>query len=419
MVPLLPKRPRRDAERNQTSMQKLTIGWLVTALLLLSFSLTAADGPGQASDPTRQLIEIRAATARYLDIAQAIADGYRQVTEMIPYEGYHFYSATAPSFTLSQPSVLLYVRSEHGWELVAVEYGIFGERPSHPPFAGAWWSPAAWGCVYENSERLDLPAEGVCPRIHPETRTEIIAWGPGYWRVRFWWYPNPYGLFISVNPYLAPFNPPQSMDSPTRAYSEANHFIAGAALLVVGLLALLAPMVPAWRGRAALLWPGFLLALVPFVFVRSDPDVWPLGPIGFFESFGYPEYVMHRIAVLVLLLIASTELLRGLNRLAHPAWRLLFPGAAMLGGLLLLVHVHDELETAFFQHILQEFGDILRLHVADRIYLQHVGMGVVTLAAAAVKLFQETGRWSVRYTAVLWPVFLAILGLQLMLYTEG
>lgn len=400
-------------------MKKAIIGPLTMAFLLGAGSPAPADGPGRENDPAWKLIEIRTATARYLDIERAIADGYRQVTEMIPFEGYYFYNETVKAFALDSPSVLLYVKDANGWQLVAVEYGVFGERPYYPPFPGARWKRAESGCRYNEGEQLELPPEGICPARHPQTGTRLIAWGPGYWRVRFWWHPNPYGLFAEVNPYLSPFNPPKVRDPRSKAYSELNHFTAGAAVLTVGLLAMAEPLMAARQSWAGLLWPGFLLALVPFLAIRSDPDAWPLGPIGFFESLGSPEILMHRMGVFVLFLIASVEALRRLNQLSHPAWRYLFPTAAMLGGLLLFVHIHDKVETAFFQHIFQEFGNLVRLHLGDRIYMQHVGMGIVTLLAGLAKLFRETGGWMARYTAFLWPALIAILGLQLMLYTEG
>ncbi len=400
-------------------MKKAIIGSLVAAVLIGAGLTASADGPGEANDPTKALIQIRAATARYLDIERAIADGYRQVTEMIPFEGYHFYNAAVKDFALAHPSVLLYVKDADGWQLVGVEYGVLGERPHHPPFPGARWQFAEAGCRYKEGGRLELAPAGVCPARHPQTGMQLSAWGAGYWRVRFWWYPSPYGLFADVNPYLSPFHPPQGPNPQRKAYSESSHFIAGVVVIVIGLLAMVEPLAGAWQGWVRLLWPGVLLASAPVLFIRNDPDAWPVGPLGFFESFADPEILLHRLEVFVILLIAAVELLRRLNRLSRPAWRYLFPTVATRGGLLLFVHIHDEVEIVFIQHIFQQVGDVVWLHLRDHIYMQHVGMGTVTLMAGLVKLLQESGRWKARYTAFVWPALIAILGLQLMVFTEG
>jgi len=37
-------------------------------------------------------------------------------------------------------------------------------------------------------------------------------------------------------------------------------------------------------------WPLLFLGLAVFLFLRSDPEVWPLGDIGFFTSLRDPEW---------------------------------------------------------------------------------------------------------------------------------
>jgi putative copper resistance protein D len=78
------------------------------------------------------------------------------------------------------------------------------------------------------------------------------------------------------------------------AWSEYNHHLAGIFVLAIGLLALLERT---GHARWARHWPLLFLGLAEFLFIRSDPEVWPLGDIGFFASFRDPEVVQHRIFI--------------------------------------------------------------------------------------------------------------------------
>src|SRR5207302_4743756 len=70
------------------------------------------------------------------------------------------------------------------------------------------------------------------------------------------------------------------------AWSEYNHHWSGLAVLIIGLLALAER-----SGRApwARNWPLLFLLLAGFLFLRSDPETWPLGDIGLLESLRDPE----------------------------------------------------------------------------------------------------------------------------------
>src|SRR4030095_6815658 len=75
------------------------------------------------------------------------------------------------------------------------------------------------------------------------------------------------------------------------AWSEYNHHWAGLIVLTIGVMALLGS-----TGRApwARHWPLLFLGLAAFLLVRSDPENWPLGPRGFWESFVVAEVLQHR-----------------------------------------------------------------------------------------------------------------------------
>ena len=121
------------------------------------------------------------------------------------------------------------------------------------------------------------------------------------------------------------------------AWSEYNHHWAGILVLAIGLLALVerTGKVP-WARH----WPLLFLVLAAFLFVRSDPEVWPLGDIGFLESFRDPEVVQHRIFVAVIIAFGLFEWSVRTGRLTAPKAALVFPLATALGGMLLLTHSH-------------------------------------------------------------------------------
>ena len=121
------------------------------------------------------------------------------------------------------------------------------------------------------------------------------------------------------------------------AWSEYNHHWAGAIVLLVGLLALGA-RVPAlaWARN----WPLAFLALAVFLFLRADPENWPLGPRGFWESFLVAEVLQHRLFVVLIVLFGFFEWGVTTGRIASPRAALVFPGVCAVGGALLLTHAH-------------------------------------------------------------------------------
>ena len=72
------------------------------------------------------------------------------------------------------------------------------------------------------------------------------------------------------------------------AWSEYNHHWAGLIVLAAGALALLARTGTAPWARN---WPLAFLGLAVFLFLRADPENWPLGPRGFWASFAVAEIV--------------------------------------------------------------------------------------------------------------------------------
>jgi hypothetical protein len=87
-----------------------------------------------------ELQQARAATARYLDLKNAIKDGYSNINVDVPNMGHHFMNPSLVDATLDvrHPEILVYNGLETGNpELVAVEYAVPLNLPMPEGFTGS------------------------------------------------------------------------------------------------------------------------------------------------------------------------------------------------------------------------------------------------------------------------------------------
>ncbi|HYL86025.1 MAG TPA: CopD family protein [Candidatus Angelobacter sp.] len=187
-----------------------------------------------------------------------------------------------------------------------------------------------------------------------------------------------------------------------KAWSEYNHHWAGIIVLSVGLLALLAQ---AGKVSWARNWPLLFLGLSVFLFVRSDPEVWPLGPNGFWVTFADPEVLLHRIFVLLVVALAVFEWRVQTGRVASSNVRLVFPILVAVSGALLLTHSHS-------------LGNIKEEVLAE---LSHIPLAILAVMAGwsrwlELRLPEENRSrlWAARF----WPVCISLIGVLLLNYRE-
>ena len=65
--------------------------------------------------------------------------------------------------------------------------------------------PAA--CHYVDGTFVPEPSQADCPTTAPGTGAAFFFWHPKLYTMHFWvWYPNPAGLYSSMNPLVAPFS---------------------------------------------------------------------------------------------------------------------------------------------------------------------------------------------------------------------
>ncbi|PKM38456.1 MAG: copper resistance protein [Gammaproteobacteria bacterium HGW-Gammaproteobacteria-10] len=139
---------------------------------------------------------------------------------------------------------------------------------------------------------------------------------------------------------------------PSRAmtdWSDYNHNVAGVFVATIALLSIYANLRPPPPHRGPL-WPLGFAFLGLFLFIRSDPEVWPLGPVGFWEStLNSGEILQHRIATLLAFIMGVLEYKARHPNNVHRKLVYMFPILGAFGGLMLLTHSHVgfQAKTAF------------------------------------------------------------------------
>ena len=171
-----------------------------------------AEEPGEysaaaSSQVASTFAAARLATAKYaFDLEKAKADGYMIITPMIPDMGVHFMNAKVTGFDVTRPPILVYEKRGETWQLGALEW-VFPTRPRTPPLPGARYGSFAAACHYVDGTFVPAPSQAACPKTAPGTGAAFGFWHPDLVTLHVWlWYPNPSGLFASMNPLVRPFN---------------------------------------------------------------------------------------------------------------------------------------------------------------------------------------------------------------------
>lgn len=184
----------------------------VAVVLIVGASLipVAAESMSSSMIPSAVVGEIaraRLATAKYaMNLDAAKADGYAIITPMIPNMGYHFLNGKIQGFDVTKPPILVYVRKDNAWQLVAIEW-VYPKRPDKSPLQGAEYGAFAAACHYVDGSFVEAAGEAKCGKTNPKTGAAFTFWHPPLVTLHLWiWYPNPTGVYGEFNPLLTPFN---------------------------------------------------------------------------------------------------------------------------------------------------------------------------------------------------------------------
>lgn len=207
-------------------------------------------------------------------------------------------------------------------------------------------------------------------------------------------------LLVSVTPSLGQESQ-QEAHREARAWLEFNHHLGGVIVLVLAGLTWLEVRENPPIKVVRLGWPTCLIIIGLYNVILSDRVAWPIDPSGLMESLSNPEVLQHKILAAMVLTLGLIELLRRLQLVTHRTWLYLFYGLAMLTGSILLGH---DLDVAPNAH-------------SHGLTISHVLMGLLALLALVLKVLVDH-RIMLGRLAYLYPLLLAGLGMQLLLFTE-
>jgi hypothetical protein len=156
---------------------------------------------------TADVAAARQATAKYaVGLGRARADGYKIITRMIPDMGWHFMNAKVQGFNVRRPQILVYERRGGRFQLGALEW-VFPSKPARAPLPGARYGSFPAACHYADGTFIPAAAQSFCPPMAPKTSAKFTFWHPDLVTLHLWaWYPNPSGIYSSMNPMVHPFN---------------------------------------------------------------------------------------------------------------------------------------------------------------------------------------------------------------------
>lgn len=199
-----------------------------------------------------------------------------------------------------------------------------------------------------------------------------------------------------------PGSPPLHPETPEgKAWSEYNHHWAGLLVFAIGLLAVASRS--EWL-RWAHHWPLIFIGLAIFMFLRADPENWPLGPSTFWTSCLEGDVMQHRFFALLIVGFAIFEWRVQTGRARRSLHYFVFPIVCAVGGALLFSHSHS-------------LGN-----VKDETLIEWSHMALAFLAVIA-----GWSRWAELRSqpedrnalAWIWPMCFVMIGTVLLLYRES
>jgi putative copper resistance protein D len=191
-------------------------------------------------------------------------------------------------------------------------------------------------------------------------------------------------------------------DKNGQAWSEYNHHWSGLIVLAAGLLALLSRLP---KARWARNWPLVFAGLALFLALRADPEVWPLGPLPFWDTLFMPDVLEHRFFALLILAFAVFEWGIQTGRLRSRWAATVFPLLCAVGGALLLTHNHS-------------IGNIKEELLAEMSHTPIALLGATAGWSRWLELRLPERKES-RLASYVWPVCLILVGLVLLNYRES
>lgn len=129
------------------------------------------------------------------------------------------------------------------------------------------------------------------------------------------------------------------------SWDRFNHNFSGVVVIAMAIVALFDRL---GGFRWARYWPLMFIGFSVLILVFANPDHWPLGPIGFIDSWHETEVVQHWLAAGVVFGLGWFEW-RARTESTRTRLQFVFPLLCIVGGIILLTHSHSiaELKQEF------------------------------------------------------------------------
>lgn len=184
------------------------------------------------------------------------------------------------------------------------------------------------------------------------------------------------------------------------AWSEYNHHISGVFVLLIGILALIEKT---GRARWARHWPLLFIGMAGFLFMRSEAEGWPFGTLSLGESLRDPEFVQHKLFMVLITAFALFEWSVRVGVLKRRWASYVFPLLSAVGGTLLLTH----------SHTIANVKELLLIEMT------HMPIAILGIWAGWSRWLELRTEGTIRVASGwIWPVCISFVGLVLLFYRE-
>lgn len=204
-------------------------------------------------------------------------------------------------------------------------------------------------------------------------------------------------------------------------WSIFNHRASGFFVLMWGLTAFIVGLQYPRQTWFRFVPPMMLFGLAELLILRADPKAWPSGPVGFWISFRDRSVVDHRTFVLLIIAIGVVELLRAADRLPKLLQIFALPALALFGAIFLFFHKHGGLAAQMIVQnpsmaktpAMQQMNATMATMKTEHLWFSITGFALVP-----AKLLADAGVLKGKLGATLWTVFVILLGVYMLGYTE-
>jgi hypothetical protein len=188
------------------ALAALTIGGVAASSGAPTYTHDGMTMKGKAKGGlAKKLARARVASAQYVfDLKKAKAHGYKQITPVMKNMGLHYLNPDIRGFSATKPQILVYSRRHGKYQLGALEW-VFPSKPKTAPLKGATYGSFPAACHYNDGTFVTASSQADCAPT--KNGSKFFFWHPDLVTMHVWlWYPNPDGLYASMNPFVAPFN---------------------------------------------------------------------------------------------------------------------------------------------------------------------------------------------------------------------